>query len=111
MLREMARKADDLAAQRHAIDQFENSYYDHRDLEGGTARDRAARAGYRSARTVAENIAKGPFSPREVVQRWMKSRGHRKNILGTRIRAMGVGVAFGENDRGFEVLWVQVFAG
>lgn len=101
----------DAAAQAHAADQLAGAYYAHRGRDGSTARQRAAAAGHRGAARVAENIAKGPFSPREVVGRWMASRGHRRNLLHPRLRQMGAGVAFGENERGFEVIWVQVFAG
>lgn len=60
---------------------------------------------------VAENIAKGIFSPDDAVQRWFDSPGHRENILLRKAREVGVGVAFGDNDNGFEVVWVQVLAG
>lgn len=101
----------DRAAQAHAEDLLAHAYYDHRGRDGSTVRERAAAAGHRAARLVSENIAKGPFTPREVVGRWMASRGHRRNLLHPRLRQMGTGVAFGENERGFEVVWVQVFAG
>ncbi len=101
----------DLAAQAHAEDLLAHAYYDHRGRDGSTTRQRAAAAGHHGARLISENIAKGPFTPREVVGRWMKSRGHRRNLLDRRLRHMGVGVAYGENEKGFEVVWVQVFAG
>ena len=70
----------------------------------------ARAAGYPRARSLSENIAKGPFTPDEVVHRWMNSSGHRRNILRRGATVMGMGVAFGENANGFEVVWVQVFA-
>lgn len=101
----------DRAAQAHAEDLLAHAYYDHVGRDGSTARQRAATAGHRGAALITENIAKGPFTPREVVGRWMNSRGHRKNILHPRLRRMGAGVSFGENAKGFEVVWVQVFSG
>ena len=98
------------AAQDHAADMLARVYYDHRSPEGGSPRDRALAAGYQGSGTVGENIAKGPFTPSEVVERWMNSSGHRRNILRPGYRRMGVGVAFGENANGFEVVWVQLFA-
>ncbi len=99
-----------LAAQRHAQDLLDRHYYDHRDLEGGQARDRIRRVGYERPRTVSENLAKGLFEPAEVVDRWMNSSGHRANILGPRVSEVGFGVAVGETEDKLEVLWVQVFA-
>ena len=100
----------DEAAQRHAEDMLRRAYYDHTSPEGTTAGRRVRDTGHSRARGVAENIAKGPFGPSEVVHRWMNSSGHRQNILKRRATEMGLGVAFGENANGFEVVWVQVFA-
>ncbi len=100
----------DSAAQSHAEDMLRRAYYDHTSLEGETVRDRARAAGYRGAGGLSENIAKGLFTPGETVRRWMNSSGHRRNILDRRAARMGLGVAYGENDNGFEVVWVQVFA-
>jgi hypothetical protein len=99
------------AAHAHASDMLRRTYYDHRSPEGESPRDRALAAGYPRRRSISENIAKGPFTPSEVVDRWMNSSGHRKNILDRGASEMGLGVAFGENDNGFEVVWVQLFAG
>ncbi len=100
----------DEAAQRHAEDMLARAYYAHRSPEGRGPAVRAHAAGHTRPGSVAENIAKGLFVPEEVVRRWLDSSGHRRNILDRRTHEMGVGVAFGENVRGFEVLWVQVFA-
>ena len=101
----------DQAAQGHAEDQLRRSYYEHRSPEGGTAASRARAAGVRSS-LVAENIAKGLFTPAETVDRWMDSSGHRKNILLRRATATGLGVAVGPGEEEcFDVLWVQLFAG
>lgn len=97
------------AAQAHAEDMLARAYYDHESPEGQTPSDRVRRTGYRYRR-VAENIAKGLFAPEEVVERWLASRRHRANILSPRLSHMGLGLAFGENARGREVIWVQLFA-
>ena len=41
-----------------------------------------------------ENIAWGYPTPREVVEGWMSSPGHRSNILNAKFADLGVGVAF-----------------
>ena len=68
-------------------------------------------AGFSRRPAISENLAKGLFSPAEVVDRWMNSSGHRKNILNPRFTRLGSGVAFGETAQGVEVVWVQMFAG
>lgn len=56
--------------------------------------------------SVAENIAYGYGSGSSVVAAWMKSPGHKKNILGSSYRQIGVGAV--QDSRG--VWWVsQVF--
>ena len=101
------------AAQRHAEDMLHRLFYDHVNPDGDTVLDRVRAVGFRGRgrRTVSENIAKGLFGTAEVVGRWMNSSGHRRNILRRGFTELGVGVAFGDNDNGFEVIWVQVFAG
>ncbi len=100
----------DAAAQLYAEDMFRRAYYDHTSPEGETVRDRVRAAGGAKARGLAENIAKGLFTPDEVVRRWANSPGHRRNILQRGATEVGLGVAFGENENGFEVVWVQIFA-
>ncbi len=102
----------DAAAQGHAEDMLRREYYDHASPEGETVKNRVRAAGYHGSRLLAENIAKGLFTPDEVVRRWMNSSGHRRNILQRRATEVGLGVAFGVNQANeFEVVWVQVFAG
>lgn len=101
----------DLAAHRHAQDLFAQGYYSHEALDGKSVRDRVVAAGFPGHPSISENLAKGLFSPYEVIDRWMNSPGHRKNILNNRFTWMGSGVAFGDTGREIEVVWVQVFAG
>jgi uncharacterized protein YkwD len=98
----------DVAAQLHASDMLERAYYSHESPEGLGPMERLEAAGY-AARHAGENIAKGLFSPVEVVDRWMNSRGHRHNLLARDFASLGVGVAVGGEGDGFEVVWVQVF--
>ncbi len=101
----------DHAAQLHAEDMLRREFYDHVSPDGDTVRNRARAAGFRGSRQLAENIAKGLFTPDEVVRRWMNSSGHRRNILRRNATEVGLGVAFGVNRADeFEVIWVQMFA-
>lgn len=57
-------------------------------------------------RSAAENIAAGQRTPHEVVQSWMNSPGHRKNILSPAYTHIGVGHATGGN---YQHYWTQMF--
>ncbi|SDH39682.1 uncharacterized protein, YkwD family [Alteribacillus persepolensis] len=54
---------------------------------------------------AAENIAAGQQTPEEVVQAWMNSEGHRKNILNQEVTHIGVGYVEDGNH------WTQMFIG
>jgi len=99
----------DAAAQRHAADMLARAYYDHLSPEGETPRDRAAAEGF-GADLIAENIAEGHVSVAEAMDGWMKSAGHRANILNPRVTGLGVGLAVGRFEDRLRVLWVQELA-
>lgn len=56
----------------------------------------------------AENIAVGAQSPQEVVNDWMSSKGHRKNILDKDAKYLGVGY-IKDNSSEWGTYWVQCF--
>ena len=56
---------------------------------------------------AGENIAMGQENPQEVMNSWMNSNGHRKNILNPNFTELGVGIAFD----GSSLYWTQMFIG
>lgn len=96
------------AAQSYAEDMLARDFYGHESPEGTTVMDRARAAGYRG-RMTGENLANGVESVDLVMQEWMKSEGHRKNILSRRFREVGFGVAIGKKSDGYRIIWVQCF--
>jgi uncharacterized protein YkwD len=54
---------------------------------------------------AAENVASGPMSAREVVDGWLHSPGHRRNIEGD-FKLTGIGLAFGHNGN---IFFTQIF--
>jgi len=98
----------DAAAQRHAEDMLARAYFAHESPEGKTVRDRARAADY-DWRAVGENIAEGQLSVAEVMETWMNSPGHRRNILDKGFREFGAGLALGRSGDGYQVEWVQTF--
>jgi uncharacterized protein YkwD len=68
--------------------------------------DRIAAADYRWY-TIGENVAFGQASAAKVVDSWMRSSGHRANILNSSFTDMGAGYAVDRTGRPY---YVQVFA-
>jgi uncharacterized protein YkwD len=101
----ISRQLDDAAAA-HARDMARKKFFDHRGADGSQPKDRVIRAGYQS-RLTGENIAFGPESAEEVVAGWLASPGHCANIMDSRFRHIGVGLATGRG-RG-RIYWVQDF--
>jgi uncharacterized protein YkwD len=58
-----------------------------------------------SANSMAENVAYGNISARKVVDLWIHSPGHRKNMLGN-YNLTGIGIA---SDRHGELYFTQIF--
>jgi uncharacterized protein YkwD len=97
------------AAQRHAEDMLARGYFAHESPSGTTVRERARKAGY-AWNAIGENIAFGQTSVQEVIETWMDSPGHRKNILSRNFSELGVGLALGKGRDGkYQILWVQNF--
>lgn len=98
----------DESAQKHAEDMLARNFFAHESPSGTTVRERARSAGYRW-RTIGENIAEGQLSVREVMDTWMRSPGHRRNILDKDFKELGVGLAMGSGGGTYRVLWAQSF--
>ncbi len=91
------------AAQAHSQDQADHQEMAHKGSDGSELTDRLARVGYAWS-GAAENVAWGQKTPAAVMDAWMKSSGHRTNILNCSYTEIGVGVA--TNDGPY---WTQVF--
>ncbi|EUC40988.1 hypothetical protein COCMIDRAFT_9246 [Bipolaris oryzae ATCC 44560] len=94
------------AAQGHSNDMASRGYFSHTTPEGVPFTNRILNAGYKF-RSAAENIAKGQTSAADVVEAWMKSPGHRANILDCALQHTGVGAATGSDGSWY---WTQDFA-
>ena len=69
--------------------------FSHVGLRGSSFVARTARAGYTAP--LSENIAYGYRTGADVVNAWMKSPGHRANILDCKAKAVGVGAVYAAN--------------
>ncbi|MEO1525718.1 MAG: CAP domain-containing protein [Planctomycetota bacterium] len=92
------------AAQKHADAMARRKTLAHQ-LDGRGFVDRAQDEGY-SFLAGAENIAEGAWSSEHVVEMWMRSPGHRKNLLSGDYTEIGIGTAWAEDGTRFDV---QVF--
>lgn len=90
-------------AQAHACDMAQRGYFSHTSPDGRSMADRTNRAGLPRLCAMGENIARGQRDVPSVMAGWMRSSGHRRNILDRDFTLVGFGRADGPN-------WVQVFA-
>jgi len=99
-----------LAASDRVRDMFDQGYFDHVSPDGTQPFVWARHRGYRYA-TIGENLAEGQRSAREVVNGWMRSPGHRANILGSSFEDCGLAIAQGSpTDRTRGSTFVALYA-
>jgi len=89
----------------HSRDMAVRGYFAHESQDGRSPFDRMRAAGYRGT-TMGENIAAGQPTAAAVMSAWMKSPGHRANILNCSYRELGVGHHAGGSMRHY---WTQNF--
>ncbi|GAU70397.1 hypothetical protein SSP35_19_00330 [Streptomyces sp. NBRC 110611] len=80
------------AAQDHSEDMAEHRAMSHTGSDGSAPEERLSRAGY-SWSSYGENVAYGYSTPESVMEGWMTSPGHKRNILDCSFKEIGVGLA------------------
>jgi uncharacterized protein YkwD len=102
----------DRSAAAHSQDMVARNYFDHTSPGGETVLDRIKASTYlppKAGYVLGENIALGTMqlaTPAAIVDSWMKSPGHRANILNAEFRDSGLGVVarapqqYGHGQRG-----------
>ena len=81
-----------VVAQQHSEDMFNYSFFSHTNHLGKSPFDRLQGAGIRY-RMAAENIASGQQTAEQVLQSWVRSSGHRRNIENCDLTQHGVGLS------------------
>ena len=94
------------AAQKHAEDMASNRFLEHEGSDGSNVGQRVQRESYEWSK-VAENVAYNQRGAADVMEGWLNSPPHRRNILNGDVTEIGVGYAL--TDSG-EPYYVQVFA-
>lgn len=92
-------------AQKKSEDMRDKNYFDHTSPTYGSPFDMLKSHGI-SYRFAGENIAAGQVTPKEVVEAWMNSQGHRENILNPNYTHLAVGYAEGGSYLHY---WTQMF--
>lgn len=86
------------AARRHVTDMSVNEHFDHTGTDGSTTAQRVREAGY-DYRNIGENIAYGHPNLQSVIDNWLASPGHCKNLMNPAYVEMGAAAKDG--------YWVQ----
>ncbi len=79
----------ELAAANHSKDMNSRKYFDHNSPDGETPQARIKAAGYNYSWS-GENIASGPTTEAAVIDGWLKSERHCKNIMSANYKEMAV---------------------
>ncbi|MGP4071753.1 CAP domain-containing protein [Piscibacillus sp. B03] len=93
-------------AREKSRDMAQNNYFSHTSPTYGSPFDMMQQFGI-DYRTAGENIAMGQTSPEQVMNGWMNSDGHRKNILSSDFTHIGVGYV----EANGKTYWTQMFIG
>ena len=99
-----------ISARLHSEDMAKNDFFAHTNLDGATPFDRMAAAGYAGPYPWGENIAAGQTSPASVMEAWMNSPGHCRNIMNPGFKVLGVGY-YKMDGSGMKHYWTQNFGG
>lgn len=100
----------DVLAQEKLDDMFARNYFSHKDPNGLGTAVAAKNAGYRFT-VLGENLAMGSYDDIEMlVDAWMESSGHRKNLLDDRFTNTGIASGIGEFNGEETFIAVQIFA-
>lgn len=89
-------------AETHSVDMDFMDNMTHTGSDGSSFVDRLYTANYTGWNTAAENIAKGYITEEAVVEGWIESEGHCKNIMNGDFSKMGVSIE--------GLYWTQLFS-
>lgn len=89
----------DAVARAHSRDMVERRYFAHETPEGLSPLDRLERAHVAGFALAAENIGitDRPEPDREILQAWIHSEAHRRNLFAPSFNATGIGIARAPN--------------
>lgn len=95
------------ASDKFAVDLATYNYFSHTGRDGSQPWDRMTREGY-IWRAAGENIAAGYSTTRAVVNGWLASPGHCRNIMSANFKNVGVGYGYSATST-YKHYWVTDF--
>ena len=95
------------ASDKYAVDMATYNRFSHTGRDGSLPWDRMTREGY-IWRTAGENIAAGYATTRSVVNGWLRSPGHCRNIMSVNYKDVGVGYGYSATST-YRHYWVTDF--
>jgi uncharacterized protein YkwD len=98
----------DQVAIRHSLDMARRNYMSHHSPEGSNPVDRIAQSGLSGYTLAAENLGKtNRRDPnREIVDSWLASPDHRRNLLTPPFNTTGIGIAISPDG---SLIYTQVY--
>ena len=99
-----------LSSRLHSEDMAKRNFFDHNTPEGVDPFERMENAGFTGDSPMGENIAAGQSSAEEVVQGWMDSPGHCRNMMEPGYNVLGVGYYYLQSNE-YQRFWTQNFGG
>ncbi len=90
-----------LAASQHSSDMYQNNFLDHISSNGDTLADRIEKVNYKW-RVIGENVAHNQRKIEQVLQDWLSSPGHCRNMMSSEYRHTGIAQV--------NWYWTQVYA-
>ncbi|HMN82282.1 MAG TPA: CAP domain-containing protein [Burkholderiaceae bacterium] len=97
------------AARRHADNLRQYDTFSHVGTDGSTVGKRVSESGY-SWRKVGENLAVGFLEPARVVEAWLASPSHCRNVVDPAFREFGAAMEPGGFGSTYRSWWVMVVA-
>lgn len=82
-------------AKKHSTDMATRNFFDHINPDGKKVGVRLTEGGVKWS-ACGENIVAGYYDPYDIANGWYNSEGHRKNILNSKYKYLGVGFAYNE---------------
>ena len=95
------------SSDKFAVDLATYNYFSHTGRDGSQPWDRMTREGY-IWRAAGENIAAGYTTTRAVVNGWLASPGHCRNIMSANFKNVGVGYGYSATST-YKHYWVTDF--
>jgi uncharacterized protein YkwD len=105
----LERRADlDAVARAHSLDMVRRHYFAHESPEGHNAVDRLSSAQVAGFSLAAENlgITDRPEPTREILDAWVESEVHRRNLFSPPFNATGIGIARAPNG---SLVYTQIY--